>query len=49
MKARAELSEGRLVFVLMDDNGNAIAVIQQATTCPSLKKFLKLVHDMIDD
>lgn len=49
MKARAELSEGRLVFVLTDDDDNAIAVIQQATTCPSLKKFLKLIHDMIDD
>jgi hypothetical protein len=49
MKARAELSAGQLVFVLTDDDGNAIAVIQQATTCKSLKKFLKLVHDMIDD
>jgi len=49
MKARAELSMGQLVFVLYDEQDQPVAVIQQATTCPSLKRFLKLVHDMIDD
>lgn len=49
MRARAELSEGRLVFVLYDDQDQAVAVMSQATTCSSLKKFLKMVHDMLDD
>jgi len=48
MRARAELSEGQLVFVLMDDSGEPVAIVKQTTTT-TLKKFLKLVHDMIDD
>lgn len=48
MKARAELSKGQLVFVLHDDDGQPVAVLKQTTTT-SLKKFLKLVHDLLDD
>jgi hypothetical protein len=49
MRARAELSMGQLVFVLYDEHDQPVAVLHQATTCASLKRFLKLVHDMIDD
>ena len=48
MRARTELSEGQLVFVLMDESGESVAIVKQTTTT-TLKKFLKLVHDMLDD
>ena len=48
MQARAEMSEGQLVFVLLDENGDSVAILKQTTTT-SLKKFLKLVHNMLDD
>ena len=48
MKAQAEMSEGQLVFVLTDDQGESVAILRKTTTT-TLKKFLLLVCELIDE